>query len=418
VKGCCMQKHFENSTPPHPGSSSAGSPGTMEGEGTRAAFAALDPATGDVVWNGSSAGAAEIDTAIASARRAFEDWASRPLADRVGYLESFARVVEQRRADLVESICRSTGKPRWESSTEVDAVIGKVALTIQAYHERRDDIVKPGSATRYKPHGVLAVFGPFNFPAHLPNGHILPALLAGNCVIFKPSEQTPLVGQMYDEIWKSCDLPPGVFTTLQGGRETGSTLAHHPQIDGLLFTGSFDAGVALNRAVVDNPGKIVALEMGGNNPLVVTSISDPRAAAYWTIQSAFITAGQRCTCARRLIIVDRDDPPLAASRTHNSGQPIFEISPKSADVPVDPGRSVHRFARTLHGSRHLAAGGAARARGAARSSGPRSHCVAGNEKPRQTCDAFSGNHRHHRRRSQRRRNLWPTPSSHPRARSG
>ena len=91
--------------------------------------------------------------------------------------------MQSRRTDLTEAICRSTGKPRWEASTEVDAVIGKVSLTIQAYNDRRADsskaVADTTSATRYKPHGVVAVFGPFNFPAHLPNGHILPRCWRG-----------------------------------------------------------------------------------------------------------------------------------------------------------------------------------------------------------------------------------------------
>jgi succinylglutamic semialdehyde dehydrogenase len=278
-------------------------------------FTSSDPATGEVVWSGRAAGKQDINAAVTAARHAFEDWEVLPLAERAAYLEAFGKQVQSRRADLIEAICRSTGKPRWESATEVDAVFGKVALTIQANNERHAHTEKQTagttSATRYKPHGVLAVFGPFNFPAHLPNGHILPALLAGNSVIFKPSEQTPLVGEIYAEFLHAANFPPGVFTLLQGGRDTGSTLANHPGIDGLLFTGSFEAGVALNRAVVDHPEKIIALEMGGNNPLIVANVSDLHAAAYWTIQSAFITAGQRCSCARRLIVLnDRLIEPL------------------------------------------------------------------------------------------------------------
>jgi succinylglutamic semialdehyde dehydrogenase len=158
--------------------------------------------------------------------------------------------------------------------------------------------------TRYKPHGVVAVFGPFNFPAHLPNGHILPALLAGNAVIFKPSEQTPLVGELYGELFQDCGLPAGALNLLQGGRETGVALASHAGIDGIFFTGSSEAGIAISKASQENPGKILALEMGGNNPLLVHRISDFKAAAYWTIQSAFITSGQRCSCARRLIVIN------------------------------------------------------------------------------------------------------------------
>ena len=328
-------------------------------------FAAHDPATGETIWRGPAAVGDQIDRAVAAARGAFETWATRSLSDRIGYLESFAKAVESRRVDLVEAICRSTGKPRWESATEVDSVIGKVALTIQAFRERRADSSKTAgettSATRYKPHGVLAVFGPFNFPAHLPNGHILPALLAGNCVIFKPSEQTPLVGEIYADIFKSCNLPLGVFAVVQGGRDTGAMLANHRDIDGLLFTGSFEAGVSLNRAVVENPGKIVALEMGGNNPLVVAGVSDVRAAAYWTIQSAFITAGQRCSCARRLIVVEGAEPFL---------DQLIDMSSRH------PRRSLHQFPRAIHGSRDLATIGARACslRKTTCSSAARNHC--------------------------------------------
>jgi succinylglutamic semialdehyde dehydrogenase len=275
---------------------------------SESSFSSFDPATGKVVWEGAAATQDDGDRAVALARRAFESWGMLSVSERAKYLEQFGKQIQLRRADLIDAICRSTGKPKWESATEVDAMFGKVALTIQAYNDRRAMDEKQSadmtSATRYKAHGVLAVFGPFNFPGHLPNGHIVPALLAGNCVIFKPSEQTPLVGQIYAELWKACSLPSGVFAIVQGGRETGAMLANHHDIDGLLFTGSFEAGVALNRAVVDDPGKIVALEMGGNNPLVMANVSNLDAAAYWTIQSAFITAGQRCSCARRLIVLD------------------------------------------------------------------------------------------------------------------
>ena len=175
------------------------------------AFTAADPATGETVWQGAAANSADIDLAVAQARTAFDDWAATSLQQRIEYLQAFGQQVQTRRADFIEAICKSTGKPRWESATEVDAVFGKIALTIQAYNERKSpkesQSAETTSATRYKPHGVLAVFGPFNFPAHLPNGHILPALLAGNTVIFKPSEQTPLVGEIYSQLWKDAGLP-------------------------------------------------------------------------------------------------------------------------------------------------------------------------------------------------------------------
>ena len=275
-------------------------------EGAGPALLSTDPATGQTTWEGHAATAAEIDQAVIAARTAFEQWGVAPLDERIKHLEAFAAQLRTHRPKMVECISRETGKPRWESATEVDAMIGKVAIAIDAYKERCRPAAKelPGAlaATRYKPHGVVAVFGPFNFPGHLPNGHIIPALLAGNCIVYKPSELAPTVGQKMLELWETAGLPAGVMNMVQGGRDAGAALAAHPGIDGLFFTGSAAAGRALSRALADHPEKILALEMGGNNPLVVWHISDVDAAAYLTIQSAFLTAGQRCSCARRLIV--------------------------------------------------------------------------------------------------------------------
>lgn len=274
--------------------------------GTGPAFESHDPATREIVWQGGSAGANEIDAAVAAARKASEAWAECTVEQRIEFLKQFADGLKSRRAELAEAISREAGKPRWEALTEVDSMIGKIPASIDAFHERRRPIEREAAgavaATRYKPYGVVAVFGPFNFPGHLPNGHIVPALLAGNTVVFKPSELTPLVAQRTVEVWESAGLPRGVVNLVQGGRETGSILANHPGIDGLFFTGSVAVGRALSKAFADHPEKILALEMGGNNPLIVHGTSDLDAAAYLTIQSAFLTAGQRCTCARRLIV--------------------------------------------------------------------------------------------------------------------
>jgi succinylglutamic semialdehyde dehydrogenase len=221
-------------------------------------------------------------------------------------LEAFAERLKASKAGLAELISTETGKPLWEADEEVGAMAGKVPLSIQAARERRSpaefDLAGATAAVRFKPHGVVAVFGPFNFPGHLPNGHIVPALLAGNTVVFKPSELTPAVAQRTAELWQEAGLPAGALNLVQGARDTGAALASHPGVDGLYFTGSVAGGVSLHRAWADQPHKILALEMGGNNPLVVWDAADEDAAAYAIIQSAFITAGQRCSCARRLIL--------------------------------------------------------------------------------------------------------------------
>lgn len=270
------------------------------------AFESLNPVTQQMLWAGQSASAEQVDQAVLAARQAFPAWAKRTLDERINVLEAFAASLKNHADELAHCIGEETGKPLWESATEVTSMVNKVAISIQSYRERTGEKSGPlGDATavlRHKPHGVVAVFGPYNFPGHLPNGHIVPALLAGNAVLFKPSELTPKVAELTVKCWIEAGLPAGVLNLLQGGRETGIALAANQGIDGLFFTGSSRTGNALHQQFAGRPDKILALEMGGNNPLVVDQVADVEAAVYTVIQSAFISAGQRCTCARRLLV--------------------------------------------------------------------------------------------------------------------
>jgi succinylglutamic semialdehyde dehydrogenase len=265
-------------------------------------FSSTNPATGETVWNGPAADAPEVDRAVRRARAAFGDWSRRTLTEREALVRAFARLLEARQTALAEAISREVGKPAWEALTEVQTMIGKVELSIKARMQRCAEFSGGPAITRFRPHGIVAVFGPFNFPGHLPNGHIVPALLAGNTVVFKPSEHAPLVAELTAAAWREAGLPDGVFNLVQGARETGAALAQHADIDGLFFTGSSRAGLWLSELFAKTPEKILALEMGGNNPLVVWHTKDLRTAALLTVQSAYLTAGQRCTCARRLIV--------------------------------------------------------------------------------------------------------------------
>lgn len=277
------------------------------GEG--AMLESLNPSTGEVIWRGGEASPRQVDAAVAAARAAFEQWQDVPLPEREALLRRYAEVVNERKDDLAKLISAEAGKPRWEAATEVASVAGKVELSIGAMHERRAetsfDMNGTTARTSYKPHGVLGVLGPFNFPMHLANGHIVPALLAGNAVVLKPSEATPACGEAMVRCWERAGAPGGLVNLLQGGRSVGEALSRHEKIDGLLFTGGAHAGLALSRIFAERPDKILALELGGNNPLVVHSLADVEAAAYATVQSAYLTAGQRCTCARRLIVTDK-----------------------------------------------------------------------------------------------------------------
>jgi len=277
------------------------------GEGHGAVLTSINPATDEVVWEAKTADQSDVDGAMQSARVAFKDWSQLSVDERQKYLTKFAEVLTLKKDDFALTISRETGKPLWESKEEVGAMIRKIQITFNAYQERCQHVHKEmGDAerfTRFKPHGVVGVLGPFNLPGHLPNGHIVPALLAGNTIVFKPSEKTPRAGQEYGECLKESGLPNGVFNMVQGDRKTGAALSEHQDLDGLFFTGSANTGLKIHQAFGGKPEKILALEMGGNNPLVIGSVSDITAACYLTIQSAFITSGQRCVCARRLIIV-------------------------------------------------------------------------------------------------------------------
>lgn len=265
----------------------------------------IDPASGEVVWEGAEASCEEVNAALSRAHSAFPRWAATPLTERVAAVERFRAALKERREALAQIIARETGKALWEAKGEVASMIGKVALSIAAQAERageKHSAMPFGEAVlRHRPHGVMAVLGPYNFPGHLPNGHIVPALLAGNCVVFKPSELTPAVGAAMAACWDAAGLPRNVFQLVQGGRATGEALVEGA-IDGLLFTGSAGAGAHFRRVFADRPHVILALELGGNNPLVAWDAEDVEEAAALVVQSAFITTGQRCSCSRRLIV--------------------------------------------------------------------------------------------------------------------
>lgn len=259
------------------------------------------PATGDIVWEGQAASAAEVHAAVQSARIAFADWSLTTFDHRAQIAQKYAENVREKAEDIALAISRDMGKPLWEARTEAGAMANKVAVSIQSYEERTPTRVTDTTRLAHRPHGVMAVFGPFNFPGHLPNGHIIPSLLAGNTVVFKPSELTPQVAEIMARCWAEAGLPDGVLNVVQGARETGAALLN-AEIDGLLFTGSAATGTFFHKHFAGRPEVILALEMGGNNPLIIQEPVDVEAAASLAFMSGFITSGQRCTCARRLIL--------------------------------------------------------------------------------------------------------------------
>jgi succinylglutamic semialdehyde dehydrogenase len=274
--------------------------------GSGAELVVINPASGEPVWQGTHAGITEVERACHAARAAFPSWSMTPLAQRSAIAMRFRDLLREHAEALAQTIAQEVGKPLWEARTEVASMAAKVDISVQSQAARTGETtatVADGAAVlRHRAHGVFGVFGPYNFPGHLPNGHIVPALLAGNTLVFKPSEYAPKTALMTTRLWAEAGLPAGVLNLLNGARDTGAALAQDPTLDGILFTGSYQTGVLLHRQFAGQPGKLLALEMGGNNALVVWDVADRDAAVHHAIFSAFVSAGQRCTCARRLIV--------------------------------------------------------------------------------------------------------------------
>jgi succinylglutamic semialdehyde dehydrogenase len=281
----------------------------LAGSGTE--LVTVDPSTGLQTWSSNESTSADVAKAVAAARSAFDSWALTPLAERIALCTRFRDLLKENNEQLAAIIAEEVGKPLWEARVEVTTMAAKIDISVQSHAARTGHVsnkVADGDAVlRHRPHGVFGVFGPYNFPGHLPNGHIVPALIAGNTIVFKPSEYAPRTAIKTVQLWEQAGLPKGVINLVNGGRNTGIALGQDDGLDGVLFTGSCQTGVALHKQFGGKPGKMLALEMGGNNPLVVWDVKDVDAAVHHSVMSAFISAGQRCTCARRLIVQDNAD---------------------------------------------------------------------------------------------------------------
>jgi succinylglutamic semialdehyde dehydrogenase len=301
---------------------------------------------------------ADVDRAIAAAGAALPAWSAWPIDRRAGVLRRFRDLCKSRESSIADLISDETGKALWDAKAEASLLANKVEITLD------DSATGPlrrvtgfelnlaGSRTGrcwFRPHGVMAVVGPFNFPVHLPNGHIVPALLMGNTIVLKPSDKAPACGQilveLLDEALRTEGAPPGVVNLVQGGVDVAKRIANHDDLDGILFTGSWPVGRAIMQANLDRPGRLLALEMGGNNPAMVLPDADLKQAAIECVRSAFISTGQRCTCTRRLIvhraIADRFVPAVLKAASN-----LIVGDPRSANgAPVFMGPIIGESAR-------------------------------------------------------------------------
>lgn len=311
----------------------------------------INPSTEEIIWKGSETSPHELEEIIAKSKNVQKDWENVPLDEKQKIINNFADYIKAHVDDAAKIISDENGKPFWEAKTEVKSLINKVKVVFDAYSERAKIKEKElannrMSYTRYRPYGVMAVLGPFNFPMSMPNSHIMPAIYAGNTVVFKPSERTIKSAEYYVNVWKESGLPDGVLQIVYGNGKIGENLIKSNDIDGVLFIGSFNAGKSIEKIMAER-NRICALEMGGNSPLVIWDYSDVRAAINIAIQSAYISSGQRCSAARRLIInrsIYNDFIPALSNAIKNIivGKP-FDEDPTPFMGPMIDKRAVDAF---------------------------------------------------------------------------
>lgn len=291
------------------------------------------PTTEDILWQGHEADPNQAKHAMDSARDAFDHWSQLSFDVRFNYLEKFQSLLIRDQDQLALLISKEVGKPLWEAKTEVTAMINKIAISKQSFLNRTPIANFEGGQNQtiltHKAHGVFVVLGPYNFPGHLPNGHIIPALMAGNTVVFKPSELTPMVAEAMVNLWHEVNLPKGVLNLVYGRASVGEELLKQNP-SGVLFTGSYQTGKKIHAFFAGRPEVLLALEMGGNNPLIISEVENIDGAAFITIMSSFITSGQRCTCARRLLVPDSvwGDKFISMLSNHTSRLAVGRYSDK------------------------------------------------------------------------------------------
>src|SRR5882672_2157824 len=279
---------------------------------------------------------AQVDAAVEAARTAQRSFAAVPQSDRAQLVRHIGAILKKHEEELARAIALDVGKPLWEARTEAQACSAKAAITADEGLKLVADFPAPGQAgaeCRFRPLGVLAVLGPFNFPVHLPNGHVLPALACGNAVVLKPSDVAPHAAEVYARCLEQAGVPRGVFNLVQGGPAVGAALSAHREVDGVLFTGSWAVGQAIQKANLGQT-KLLALEMGGKNAAIVLGDADPDKAAYDVLFSAFVSAGQRCTAASRAIVVG--DARRFARRIAQLAQQLSIGHPLDGDVFMGP----------------------------------------------------------------------------------
>ena len=279
----------------------------------------------DIFFGWSEEPELDLNSICLKGRQAGEKWSETPLAKRKEKLQQLKPIIKKNVKSWGKIIARETGKPLWESEGEVKALLSKIDFTLSGGLKRIETqfIPEAQGQIRFKSRGLCLVIGPFNFPLHLPFGQILPALLAGNAVIFKPSEKTPASAQALSLAFDELGLESGLYQMLQGGGKLSARLCKNTIVDAIFFTGSFEVGQKIKEALVKDPYKFLALEMGGYNSALIWKDADLDLAVKECLKACFLTAGQRCSSCSQILL----HPGIAAAFTKKFVREAQKIQP-------------------------------------------------------------------------------------------
>jgi aldehyde dehydrogenase (NAD+) len=261
-----------------------------------AGFATKNPATGDTLATVTQGTAKDIDAAVAAARRAQPKWARLPGHARAKYLYALARLIQKHSRLLAVLETMDNGKPIRESR-DIDVPLVARHFYYHAGLAQLMDSELPGLS----PLGVCGAVIPWNFPLLMLAWKVAPALAAGNTIVLKPAEYTPLTALLFAEITREAGLPKGVLNIVTGDGETGAALVAHAQVDKIAFTGSTPVGRAIRRATAGT-GKALTLELGGKSPYIVFDDADIDSAIEGLIDAIWFNQGQVCCAGSRLLV--------------------------------------------------------------------------------------------------------------------
>ncbi len=319
-----------------------------------ATFESVDPATGEVLGVCARSGIEDVAEAVAAAKDAYPRWRRVPAPRRAEILFRAAEILVRRKEELAQLMTREMGKILLESRGDVQEAIDMTYFLagegrrLHGYTTPSEMPHKAAYCVR-QPLGVVGVITPWNFPIAIPSWKVVPALVCGNTVVFKPAPEVPICAVKFVEVLEEAGLPPGVLNLVLGGDEAGAALVDHPDVALISFTGSTEVGLRVAEKCAAR-GKRVSLEMGGKNAAIVMDDADLDLVADALTWSAFGTSGQRCTACSRVLVHPRVHGDLADILTERARKlrlghgldPQTEMGPLVSEAQLD---RVERYVR-------------------------------------------------------------------------